>query len=109
MRLSFQTKMMAMMSNFYIENHNHQIYFKTYNPHKLYSHSIVAGGLLVMSYTTLFTPLTSLTILLDAFSNTSYGSLVHSAVIKSVVVTNDGLDCLLFGGYDVITHELIIL
>ena len=65
-----------------------------------------------MSYTTLFTPLTSLTMRLDTLSKISKGILVHSAVIKSVVVTIGGLgglDCLLFGGYDVTTYELIIL
>lgn len=36
-----------------------------------YSHSIVAGGLVVMSYTTRLTPLTSLTILEDAARSTS--------------------------------------
>ena len=44
---------------------------------KIYSHSIVAGGLLVTSYTTLLIPLTSLTILLNTLSNTSYGILAQ--------------------------------
>ena len=52
-----------------------------------YSHSIVAGGLEVISYTMRLMPLTSLTIRLDALSRTSYGILAQSAVIKSVVVT----------------------
>lgn len=38
---------------------------------KCYSHSIVAGGLVVTSYTTLLTPSTSLVILFDTFSSTS--------------------------------------
>ena len=52
-----------------------------------YSHSIVPGGLLVMSYTILFMWLTSLTILVDTLSKTSYGILAQSAVMKSVVLT----------------------
>ena len=36
-----------------------------------HSHSIVAGGLLVMSYATRFTPGTSATILLEIFPRTS--------------------------------------
>ena len=36
-----------------------------------YSHSIVAGGLELMSYTTRFTPETSLTILLEILASTS--------------------------------------
>jgi len=36
-----------------------------------YSHSIVPGGLLVMSYTTRFTPLTSLTMRVDICSKRS--------------------------------------
>ncbi len=38
-----------------------------------YSHSIVAGGLELMSYTTLFTPFTLLMISLDTFARNSYG------------------------------------
>ena len=41
----------------------------------------------VMSYTTLFTCSTSFTILLDTFSKTSYGILLQTPVIKSVVST----------------------
>ena len=41
----------------------------------------------VISYTILFTPLTSLTILLDILSSTSYGILAQFAVMKSVVTT----------------------
>ena len=52
-----------------------------------YSHSIVAGGLLVTSYTTLLTPRTSFTMRVEALSSSSYGSRAQSAVIKSVVVT----------------------
>ncbi len=52
-----------------------------------YSHSTVAGGLDVISYTTLFTPCTSFVILFDTLSNISYGILAQSAVIKSSVVT----------------------
>ena len=52
-----------------------------------YSHSIVAGGLLVISYTILLIFFTSFTILTLAFSRTSYGILAKSAVMKSVVVT----------------------
>lgn len=53
----------------------------------VYSHSIVAGGLLVISYTTLLMCFTSLTIRVETFSRISYGILAQSAVIKSVVVT----------------------
>jgi len=52
-----------------------------------HSHSIVAGGLLVMSYTTRFTPLTSLMIRLDAAASSSSGRRAQSAVMKSVVDT----------------------
>ena len=38
-----------------------------------YSHSIVAGGLELMSYTTLFTPLTLLIMSFDTFAKKSYG------------------------------------
>ena len=53
----------------------------------IYSHSIVAGGLEVISYTMRFTPATSFTIRLEALSRTSYGMRAQSAVIKSLVVT----------------------
>jgi len=53
----------------------------------IYSHSIVAGGLLVISYTILLMCPTSFTILVEALSRTSYGILAHWAVIKSVVDT----------------------
>ena len=52
-----------------------------------YSISIVAGGLPVQSYITLFTPLTSFTILLVTFPNTSHGIWAASAVMKSEVLT----------------------
>ncbi len=52
-----------------------------------YSHSIVPGGLLVISYTILLIWSTSLMILPEILSNTSYGIRAQSAVIKSVVVT----------------------
>ena len=38
---------------------------------KYYSHSMVAGGLELMSYTTLFTPLTLLMIALEVFCKNS--------------------------------------
>src|SRR3989338_2193075 len=47
----------------------------------VHSHSIVAGGFEETSYTTLFTPLTSLMIRLEIRSSTSGGSLAQSAVI----------------------------
>ena len=53
----------------------------------LYSHSIVDGGLVVISYTTLFTCRTSFTILEDIFSSTSKGILAHWAVMASVLFT----------------------
>ena len=52
-----------------------------------YSHSIVAGGLDVMSYTMRLICATSLTMRTDTRSSTSYGMRAQSAVIKSVVVT----------------------
>lgn len=52
-----------------------------------HSHSIVPGGLLVISYTTQFIPLTSLIIRFDIFANTSGGNSNQSAVIPSVNVT----------------------
>ena len=53
----------------------------------LYSHSIVAGGLLVISYTILFACLTSLVIRVEMCSNTSKGMRAQSAVIASTLVT----------------------
>jgi len=52
-----------------------------------YSHSIVDGGLEVMSYTTLLIPGTSETILLEIASSASWGRRAHSAVIASSLVT----------------------
>jgi hypothetical protein len=52
-----------------------------------YSHSIVPGGLLVISKATRFTPDTSLMIRLLTRSNRSYGSRAQSAVIASSLVT----------------------
>src|SRR5882672_4408569 len=52
-----------------------------------YSHSMVPGGLLVMSKTTRLTPLTSLTIRLLIRARTSYGTRAQSAVIASSLVT----------------------
>ena len=52
-----------------------------------YSNSIVPGGLLVRSYITRLTPLTSLIILLITLLSTSYGISAASAVIKSTVFT----------------------
>ena len=52
-----------------------------------YSHSIVAGGFDVISYTILFMWSTSFTILFDTLSKISQGILVKSAVMKSVVDT----------------------
>ncbi len=52
-----------------------------------YSHSILAGGLVVTSSTTRFTCGTSLTIRLEMTRTTSYGMRAQSAVIKSSVVT----------------------
>lgn len=48
-----------------------------------YSHSIVPGGLEVMSYTTRLMPRTSLTIRLEMARSTSYGSGAQSAVMPS--------------------------
>lgn len=52
-----------------------------------YSHSIVPGGLLVMSSTTRFTSLTSLVILVEIRSNKSYGNRDQSAVMASSLET----------------------
>src|ERR1035437_1912262 len=48
-----------------------------------HSHSIVAGGLELMSYTTRFTPGTSLTMRELILPSTSYGIFAQSAVIPS--------------------------
>src|SRR3954467_13322279 len=52
-----------------------------------YSHSIVAGGLELTSYTTRFTPSTSLAMRLDIRPSTSGGKANQSAVIPSRLVT----------------------
>src|SRR5207249_6571064 len=52
-------------------------------PRQDYSHSIVLGGLELMSYTTRVTPATSLTIRVEIRSSTSPGSRTQSAVIAS--------------------------
>ncbi len=52
-----------------------------------YSNSIVPGGLLVKSYITRLTPLTSLITLVITLCSTSNGISAASAVIKSEVVT----------------------
>lgn len=61
--------------------------FRRFKKGVFYSHSIVAGGFVVISYTTLFIFLTSLTIRPEHTARTSYGILENSAVIKSVVST----------------------
>ena len=58
--------------------------FRTFN---IYSSSIVPGGLLVRSYSTRFTPLTSLMIRVMHVCSTLQGISHASAVIKSVVRT----------------------
>lgn len=52
-----------------------------------YSYSIVAGGLLVTSYSTRLTCLTSLTIRTEIFCRISHGIWAKSAVIPSIDVT----------------------
>lgn len=52
-----------------------------------YSHSMVAGGFELISYTTRFTPLTLLMISLETFPRNSKGKWHQSAVIPSVEVT----------------------
>ncbi len=52
-----------------------------------YSHSMVAGGLEVMSYTTRLTLSTSLTMRTEIFSSTSQGMRAQSAVMPSMDVT----------------------
>jgi hypothetical protein len=53
----------------------------------LYSHSIVLGGLLEISYTTRLTPRTSFVSRLETQASSSSGSLAQSAVMKSSVST----------------------
>ena len=52
-----------------------------------YSHSMVAGGLLVMSKTTRLTSAHSLVIRVEIFSSSSHGSFAQSAVMASSEVT----------------------
>ena len=52
-----------------------------------YSHSIVAGGLFVISYTTLVTPSTSFVILLETLSSKLHGGFEKFAVIPSTLST----------------------
>ncbi len=52
-----------------------------------YSHSIVAGGLDVISYSKRLTCFTSFTRRTDTFSNTSQGMRAQSEVIPSIDVT----------------------
>jgi len=54
---------------------------------RAYSHSIVAGGLDEMSYTTRLTPLTLLMMSLLTWARKSYGKWNQSAVIASVETT----------------------
>ena len=61
-------------------------YMPPYTPSN-YSHSTVAGGLLVISYTTRLICPTSLTTRVETFSRTSYGIRAQSAVIPSTLVT----------------------
>jgi len=52
-----------------------------------YSHSMVPGGLLVMSSVTRLTSRTSLVMRVEIFSNRSYGKRPQSAVMASSLVT----------------------
>src|SRR5207245_2286226 len=52
-----------------------------------YSHSIVLGGLELTSYTTRFTPLTSLIRRVEIVASSSFGNRAQSAVIPSRLVT----------------------
>lgn len=55
--------------------------------HLPHSHSIVLGGFELMSYTTRFTPFTSLMIRLEILASTSCGKRNQSAVMPSILVT----------------------
>ena len=55
--------------------------------HFFYSHSIVAGGLLLISYTTRLMPFTSLIMRFDTCAKNSCGKWQKSAVIPSTEVT----------------------
>src|SRR5262245_52311513 len=72
-------------SEYDLNNFSHGLLLRRFGerPGIVYSHSIVPGGLLVMSNTQRFTPLTSLTIRLASFSSRSNGSFTQSAVIPS--------------------------
>ena len=59
----------------------------TYHKDAHHSHSMVAGGLEVMSYTTRFTPETTFTMRLEMRASTSKGMRAQSAVIASSLVT----------------------
>ncbi len=61
--------------------------FKVYEKCIDYSHSIVAGGLPLTSYTTRLMPRTSLMMRLDTRPSSAYGSSAQCAVIKSLVTT----------------------
>ncbi|SDJ87647.1 hypothetical protein SAMN05421868_1525 [Paenibacillus naphthalenovorans] len=63
------------------------LYAKRERVHLIYSHSIVAGGLEVISYTTRLTLLTSFTMRVEIFSSTSHGMRAQSAVMPSIDVT----------------------
>ena len=52
-----------------------------------HSHSIVAGGLPEMSYTTRLIPRTSLMMRLETLPSSSYGRCAQCAVMKSLVTT----------------------
>ena len=52
-----------------------------------YSHSMVAGGFELTSYTTRLIPLSSLMILFEVLASTSGGIRAQSAVIPSTLVT----------------------
>ena len=62
-------------------------FFRIQKTLNIYSHSMLAGGLVVTSSTTRFTCGTSLTILAEIVRTTSYGMRAQSAVMKSSVVT----------------------
>gem|GEM_PF-3693539 len=64
--------------------------YLTASPHRVggrYSHSIVAGGLPEMSYTTRLMPRTSLMMRLETLPSSACGSSAQCAVMKSCVCT----------------------
>ena len=63
------------------------VYRVQVNTGRDYSHSIVAGGLPLMSYTTREMPFTSLMMRLDTRPRKSYGRCAQCAVMKSMVST----------------------